>query len=173
VTPERSRAYARLLQLIAEPVLTEDEREQVRRAADALVLASGELDVASREAEAEAYAVAYLLASSRRWPEELSRDLIQSLKACGPVRRRPRRPPAAASSDGRERGPSSCSPVRPKRWVLPLGIAATVVPVTLGWLLLSPFFGLVAVAMVTATVVLASVRLVARRAGSERAVAGR
>jgi hypothetical protein len=88
VTPERSKAYGRLMQVIAatgEGALEPAEQEILREAGDALFFCE---DIArdddAREALARVNDLAGQLVGAERWDPELAEQVLQDLEACGP-----------------------------------------------------------------------------------------
>jgi hypothetical protein len=89
VTPERSKAYGRLMRTISaggSGQLEPDERDLLREAADSLFFCedlSG--DAEAREALTRAGDLAGHLVGSGRWGPERAERLLADLEGCGPA----------------------------------------------------------------------------------------
>jgi len=88
VTPERSKAYGRLMKVIAvegDGALEPAEQELLREAADAMFFCE---DVAqdddARDGLARVSDLAGQLVGAERWDPELAEQVLQDLEACGP-----------------------------------------------------------------------------------------
>ena len=88
MTPERSKAYGRLMKVIAlegEAALGPAEQEVLREAADAMFFCE---DIAqdddARDALARVSDLAGQLVGAERWDPELAEQVLQDLEACGP-----------------------------------------------------------------------------------------
>ena len=78
MTPERSKAYGRLMKIIAatgEGKLEAAEQEILREAAD---------DNDARDALARVSDLAGELVGAERWDPEVAEQALQDLEACGP-----------------------------------------------------------------------------------------
>ena len=83
---ERTQAYGRVVKTLEElgpTKLQPAELERVRDAADTLIFAA-DLDEA-RDAMADVDSLAEHLVASDRWSEELAKQLVDDVLACGPV----------------------------------------------------------------------------------------
>jgi hypothetical protein len=88
MTSERSQAYGRVTQTLAElgpTKLLDDEQRRVREAADTLLFCDDANDDAAVAALADVRAVIDNLISSGRWSEERAGRLADDITACGPV----------------------------------------------------------------------------------------
>ena len=88
MSPERSNAYRRVLDAVAElgPTKLHDaEQDQIRYAADSLIFCAdlGE-DEASRDALTDAQSMLDALVESGRWSQETADRLAGDLRECGP-----------------------------------------------------------------------------------------
>jgi hypothetical protein len=88
VTPERSKAYGRLMKVVAatgEDALEPDEQTLLREAGDALFFCEDlALDDEARDALARVSDLAGELVGTERWDPELAEQVLQDLEACGP-----------------------------------------------------------------------------------------
>jgi hypothetical protein len=88
VTPERSKAYGRLMKAVSatgEGELEPAEREILREAGDALFFCEDiALDDEARTALARVSDLAGQLVGAERWDPELAEQVLQDLEACGP-----------------------------------------------------------------------------------------
>ena len=88
MTPERSKAYGRLMEAISAPgeaALEPSEQEILREAGDALFFCEDiALDDDARDALARVSDLAGQLVGSERWDPELAERVLQDLEACGP-----------------------------------------------------------------------------------------
>jgi hypothetical protein len=88
VTPERSKAYGRLMKVIAaegEAALEPAEQEVLREAADAMFFCEDiALDDDARDALAQVSDLTGQLVGAERWDPELAEQVLQDLEACGP-----------------------------------------------------------------------------------------
>jgi hypothetical protein len=88
VTPERSKAYGRLMKVISaggEGALEPAEQEILREAADAMFFCEDvSLDDDARDALARVSDLAGQLVGAERWDPELAEQVLQDLEACGP-----------------------------------------------------------------------------------------
>jgi hypothetical protein len=88
VTPERSKAYGRLMKVIAatgEGKLEAAEQEVLREAADAMFFCEDlALDNDARDALARVSDLAGELVGAERWDPEVAEQALQDLEACGP-----------------------------------------------------------------------------------------
>lgn len=85
MTSERSQAYGRVMQTLAElgpSKLLAGEQERLRQVADALLF--GEEADAARAATSDGEALLERLVSSGRWTQERASRLRDDLAACGP-----------------------------------------------------------------------------------------
>ena len=85
MTSERTQAYGRVMRTIDDVGTTklhESERERVREAADALVLAASADE--ARAALADVEALCDHLAATERWSAERAAALLQDLLEAGP-----------------------------------------------------------------------------------------
>jgi len=89
VTPERSKAYGRLMKVISltgESALEPAEQEVLREAADAMFFCEDiALDDDARAALARVSDLAGQLVGAERWDPELAEQVLQDLEACGPA----------------------------------------------------------------------------------------
>jgi hypothetical protein len=88
VTPERSRAYGRLMAVIStdgEAALEPAEQEVLREAADALFFCEDvALDEDARDALSRVSDLTGQLVGAERWDPELAERVLQDLEDCGP-----------------------------------------------------------------------------------------
>jgi hypothetical protein len=88
VTPERSKAYGRLMTVVTaegEGALDRAEQELLREAGDALFFCQDvALDDDAREALARVSDLAGQLVGAERWDPELAEQVLQDLESCGP-----------------------------------------------------------------------------------------
>jgi hypothetical protein len=88
VTPERSKAYGRLMKVVSangEIALQPAEQEILREAADAMFFCEDiALDDDARDALARVSDLAGQLVGSERWDPELAEQVMEDLEACGP-----------------------------------------------------------------------------------------
>ena len=88
MTPERSKAYGRLMKIIAatgEDALKPDEQALLREAGDALFFCEDiALDDDARDALARVTDLAGQLVGAERWDPELAESVMEDLEACGP-----------------------------------------------------------------------------------------
>ena len=88
MTSDRSRAYGRVMQTLAElgpAKLLDDEVDRLREAADTLLFTENMADDAAVVATREARSVIDNLVDSGRWSEERAHRLADDLAACGPL----------------------------------------------------------------------------------------
>jgi hypothetical protein len=88
MTSERSQAYGRVAQTLAElgpTKLLADEQQRVREAADTLLFCEDAHDETAVTALADARAVIEHLIATGRWSEERAGRLADDITACGPV----------------------------------------------------------------------------------------
>jgi hypothetical protein len=89
VTPERSKAYGRLMKVISatgESALEPAEQEVLREAADAMFFCEDiALDDDARDALARVSDLAGQLVGAERWDPELAEQVLQDLESCGPA----------------------------------------------------------------------------------------
>jgi hypothetical protein len=88
VTPERSKAYGRLMEAVSatgDAALDPSEQQVLREAGDALFFCEDiALDDDARDALARVSDLAGQLVGSERWEPELAERVLQDLEACGP-----------------------------------------------------------------------------------------
>jgi hypothetical protein len=88
MTPERSRAYGRLMKIVTvdgEGSLEPAEQTILREAGDALFFCEDlALDDDAREALSRVSDLAGQLVGSERWDPELAERVMEDLEACGP-----------------------------------------------------------------------------------------
>ena len=88
MTPERSKAYGRLMTVVAatgEGALKPDEQTLLREAGDALFFCEDiALDDEARDALARVSDLAGEMVGAERWDPELAEQVLQDLEACGP-----------------------------------------------------------------------------------------
>ena len=89
MTPERSRAYGRLMRVAdadGPGALGPDERALLRDTADALLFCAGaRLDDEAADALARMGDLAGDLVGSERWDPEFAERVLTDLEACGPA----------------------------------------------------------------------------------------
>ena len=88
MTSERSQAYGRVMQTLAElgpAKLLDHEVDRLREAADTLLFTENMADEAAVVATREARSVIDNLVDSGRWSEERANRLADDLAACGPL----------------------------------------------------------------------------------------
>jgi hypothetical protein len=88
MTPERSKAYGRLMKVIAadgDAALEPAEQELLREAADAMFFCEDiAQDEDARDGLARVSDLAGQLVGAERWDPELAEQVLQDLEACGP-----------------------------------------------------------------------------------------
>ena len=88
MTPERSKAYGRLMKIVSatgEGELEPAEREILREAADAMFFCEDiALDDDARDGLARVSDLAGELVGAERWDPELAEEVLRDLEACGP-----------------------------------------------------------------------------------------
>ena len=88
MTPERSKAYGRLMKVIAadgEAALEPAEQELLREAADAMFFCEDiALDDDARDALARVSDLAGQLVGAERWDPELAEQFMEDLESAGP-----------------------------------------------------------------------------------------
>ena len=88
MTPERSKAYGRLMKTVSaagEGALEPAEQQILREAADALFFCEDiTLDDDAREALSRVSDLAGRLVGAERWDPEIADQVIEDLEACGP-----------------------------------------------------------------------------------------
>jgi hypothetical protein len=88
VTPERSKAYGRLMKVIAadgDAALEPAEQELLREAADAMFFCEDiALDDDARDALARVSDLAGQLVGAERWDPEIAEQVLPDLESCGP-----------------------------------------------------------------------------------------
>jgi hypothetical protein len=88
MTPERSKAYGRLMKVIAadgDAALEPAEQELLREAADAMFFCEDiAQDEDARDGLARVGDLAGQLVGAERWDPELAEQVLQDLEACGP-----------------------------------------------------------------------------------------
>ena len=88
MTPERSKAYGRLMKVIStagDAALEPAEQEVLREAADAMFFCEDiALDDDARDALARVSDLAGQLVGAERWDPELAEQVLHDLEACGP-----------------------------------------------------------------------------------------
>ncbi len=88
MTPERSKAYGRLMKVVAatgEGALQPHEQVLLREAGDALFFCEDiALDDDAHEALSRVSDLAGQLVGAERWDPELAEQVLQDLEACGP-----------------------------------------------------------------------------------------
>jgi hypothetical protein len=88
MTPERSRAYGRLMKFVSadgEGALDPAEQQTLRDAGDALFFCEDlALDDDAREALARVSDLAGRLVGAERWDPELAERVMEDLESCGP-----------------------------------------------------------------------------------------
>ena len=89
MTSERAQAYGRVMSTLADvgaSKLQDDEQERVRSAADVLLFCEDvSNDDAAHDALADVEALQRLLVESGRWTEARAAQLVDDLRACGPL----------------------------------------------------------------------------------------
>jgi hypothetical protein len=89
VTPERARAYQRVVRTLREAgpsKLLPDEQERIREAADQLIFTHDPVaDDAARAALVDIERLCRKLVESRRWEQERAMRLADDLASCGPA----------------------------------------------------------------------------------------
>ena len=89
MSPERTTAYRRVLDTLAElgpsNMIRAHEEEQIRYAADSLILCADlRQDETTRDSLEDAELLCEVLVESERWERATADRLIQDLRACGP-----------------------------------------------------------------------------------------
>ena len=88
MTPERSKAYGRLMEAVSttgDAALEPSEQQVLREAGDALFFCEDiALDDDARDALARVSDLAGQLVGSERWDPELAERVLEDLEACGP-----------------------------------------------------------------------------------------
>jgi hypothetical protein len=88
MTPERSKAYGRLMSTVSatgEGALEPAEQEILREAADALFFCEDiALDDDARESLSRVTDLTGQLVGAERWDPELAERVMEDLEACGP-----------------------------------------------------------------------------------------
>jgi hypothetical protein len=88
MTPERSKAYGRLMEAVSaggDAALEPGEQQILREAGDALFFCEDiALDDDARDALARVSDLAGQLVGAERWDPELAESVLQDLEACGP-----------------------------------------------------------------------------------------
>jgi hypothetical protein len=88
MSPERTNAYRRVLDMIAElgpSKLQAHEQDRIRYAADSLILcADMRQDDTTRDSLEDTELLCEVLVESGRWERVTADRLIQDLRACGP-----------------------------------------------------------------------------------------
>ena len=88
MTPERSKAYGRLMEAVSatgEGALDPAEQQILREAGDALFFCEDiALDDDARDALARVSDLAGQLVGAERWDPELAESVLHELEACGP-----------------------------------------------------------------------------------------
>jgi hypothetical protein len=89
MTPERARAYQRVVRTVREigpSSLLNDEQQRLREAADHLIFTSDlDADVAARMALMDTDRLCRALIESGRWEQGRAMRLAKDVAACGPV----------------------------------------------------------------------------------------
>ena len=89
MTSERAQAYGRVMSTLADvgaSKLQGDEQERIRSAADVLLFCEDvSHDDAAHDALADVEALQRLLVESGRWTEARASQLVDDLRACGPL----------------------------------------------------------------------------------------
>ena len=88
MTSDRSQAYGRVMQTLAElgpAKLLDDEVERLREAADTLLFTEDMAEDGAQAATHDARSVIDNLVDSGRWSEERAHRLADDLAACGPL----------------------------------------------------------------------------------------
>ena len=90
MSPERTRAYGRVMQTLNElgpSKLLDAEQDRIRSAADSLIFSSEILeDIPAQEALEDIERLCRALIESGRWEQVTARRLADDLFACGPRR---------------------------------------------------------------------------------------
>jgi hypothetical protein len=88
MTPERSKAYGRLMKIVSaegEGALEPAEQEILREAGDALFFCEDiTLDDDARDALARVSDLAGRLVAAERWDPDLAEQVVEDVEACGP-----------------------------------------------------------------------------------------
>ena len=88
MTPERSKAYGRLMEIVSatgEGALEPAEQEILREAGDALFFCEDiTLDDDARESLSRVSDLAGQLVGVERWDPDLAEQVMEDLEACGP-----------------------------------------------------------------------------------------
>ena len=88
MTPERSKAYGRLMTVVSasgDAALDPAEQQLLRDAGDAMFFCEDiALDDDARDALARVSDLAGQLVGAERWDPELAERVLQDLEACGP-----------------------------------------------------------------------------------------
>ena len=88
MTPERSKAYGRLMKVISatgESALEPAEQEVLREAADAMFFCEDiARDEDARDAVARVNDLTGQLVGAERWEPELAEHVLEDLEECGP-----------------------------------------------------------------------------------------
>ena len=88
MTPERSKAYGRLMRAVSaggDAALDDAEQATLREAGDALFFCEDiALDDDARDALARVSDLAGQLVGAERWDPELAEQVLQDLEDCGP-----------------------------------------------------------------------------------------
>lgn len=88
MSPERTNAYRRVLETLAElgpSKLQADEQDRIRYAADSLIFCADlRTDFASRESFEDTEMLLEVLVDSGRWERVTADRLTDDLRACGP-----------------------------------------------------------------------------------------
>ena len=88
MTPERSKAYGRLMKVVSadgDAALDAAEQQILRDAGDALFFCEDiALDDDARDALARVSDLTGQLVGAERWDPELAEGVLQDLEACGP-----------------------------------------------------------------------------------------
>jgi hypothetical protein len=89
MSPERTHAYRRVLQILGElgpTKLQNGEQERIRYAADSLIFCADlSTDEGTRESLADTRLMLDNLVESGRWEQVTADRLAEDLRACGPV----------------------------------------------------------------------------------------
>jgi hypothetical protein len=89
MTSERAQAYGRVMSTLADvgaSKLQGDEQDRIRSAADVLLFCEDvSNDDAAHDALADVEALQRLLVESGRWTEARAAQLVDDLRACGPL----------------------------------------------------------------------------------------
>lgn len=88
MSPERTNAYRRVLDMLAElgpSKMQAHEEDQIRYAADSLILCADlRDDETTRDSLEDTELLCEVLVESERWERATADRLIQDLRACGP-----------------------------------------------------------------------------------------